>query len=148
MALTLSVKTHPSLPPVENAYHHIVGASINYDGIAVCMIQSYKDVATRQAHKLALADMEVLQKDHAALHQAILDAHAAKDEAAEQQAQFDFLTKGMELKNKQKELESVAPFTGPTSTPELDITGIQEVTRADLYNAIKTLPEWADAEDA
>ncbi|WP_417821255.1 hypothetical protein [Terasakiella sp.] len=148
MALILSVKTHPSLPPVENAYHHIVGASINYDGIAVCMIQSYKDAATRQAHKLAIADMATLQNDHAALHQAILDAHKAKDESAMTQAQLSLLSKEVEIKNKQKELESVAPFTGPTSTPELDITGIQEVTREDLYNAIKTLPEWADAEDA
>jgi|GEM_PF-2219843 len=151
MALVLTVTPLPSIV-TENAYHCIAGSSFNYqEGSATCVIQSYKDAATRDAYKIAASEMATLTAEYKALHDALTAAQLSNDQVAIQQARLGLMGKEVEMQNVHNSLEAVKPF-GVREVREIDVSHIldssDDVTRGDLYAAIKTIPEWSDAVDA
>ncbi|WP_419797621.1 MAG: hypothetical protein ACNI26_15170 [Terasakiella sp.] len=147
MALILTSQLAPTIA-VENAYHCIVGTTLNYQhGSATCVVQSYKNATIRQTYKTVLAELNTLKSEHEVLHAALGDAQAAQDQTAMQQARFALMSKEVELSTKSAEFENAQPF-GTLELKGLDVSGFTDVTRSDLYAAIKAVPEWSIAEDA
>ncbi|WP_419799621.1 MAG: hypothetical protein ACNI26_08270 [Terasakiella sp.] len=150
MALILTSTPMPSIQIVD-AYHCIAGISVSYeDGKAACIVQSYKDAATREAFKAVTAELAILEKEYDAIHKTLGDAQAAKDYVAAQKAQLDLFQKGIDVQEKRKELESVKPF-GAQEIAAIEVADNLatngEITRADLYALIKTRSAWAGARD-